>query len=135
MSYLRLKTSKKKDAIIFKNYYYQCFRVNKSTTYFKCRETGCHASVTISNATGEVNSFSENHNNHISLSDIEIDIKLAVNEMKETIEKQPNNSILSLYESKEIELSLKYKDKSEEFVKLWPQFHQIDSTLYRSQCF
>ena len=61
----------------------------------------CHASVTISYATGDVNSFSENHNNHIPLNDIEIDIKLAVNEMKETIEKQPNNSILSKYEQRD----------------------------------
>ena len=90
MPYLKLKNSKKEDAIILKNYYYNCFRVIKTrkfrTTYFKFRETVCHASVTISNATGYVNSFSDNHKNHNSVSDIEIDIKLSVYEIKEEIE-------------------------------------------------
>ena len=53
VKYIKDRSSKNVKAIIFNNFYYNKFRVNKNSTYYKCREPGCHASVTIKNS-GEI---------------------------------------------------------------------------------
>ena len=134
MDYIRIKSTKNNEAIIYNNFYYNKFRKNQQTTNFKCRELGCHASVTIYNESGSIKTpINLNHTGDHSLSPIEIDIKLAISEIKEKIVANPNQAILSFYKAKQIELSKKYKDNLDEFLKLWPYFHQLDSALYRKK--
>ena len=134
MDYKIIKTSKNKEAIIYNNFYYNKFRLNQKTTYFKCRESGCHASLSIYNESGELKKpVILNHNGNNGLSPIEIDIKEAINEIKEKIKVNPNEAVLKLYEDKEVELSVKYKDDHDEFLKLLRSFHQVDSVFYKKK--
>ena len=54
-------------------------------------------------------------------------------EITNEIESNPNLLVLGIYEEKENELSLKYKEHIDEFLIFWPSFESIDSRFYRTK--
>ena len=95
------------------------------TKVFKCRQKiksknkQCDALFTLKH---EVKfTYQDNSNHQLMESEmIESEIKLLLNEINNLIVKNPNHSIKSLYDDKEIELVNKYG--SELVAKYWPEF-------------
>lgn len=75
----------------------------------------------------QINSY-ESYKNIIFISEIQIEILLAIDEIKNEIVNNPNEPILKYYEMKEIELTKKYgKNVLKDH---WPNFQSIDAGLY-----
>ena len=84
--YFRVRSTKKVEAIVYKNFYYNKFRLNKNSTNYKCREPNCHASLTIYHGSGEIKQpLILNLNGHLPYSSIEIDVRNAILEIMEKI--------------------------------------------------
>ena len=134
MEIYKIFTAKGEPAYYINRFYYTKFRVNKknNSIYYKCREKNlenknCHASVVFDQNDILVPEKYKSEHNHDCLSEIEYDIKLALNEIKIILKNNPNESVLKHYEKKEIELRIKFNDQKKEFNKLWSQL----TLLYR----
>ena len=128
MEFKLIKTCNGKDAIIINKFIYNQFRINKYDTYFKCRETKCHASCILINNT--ISKLKATHNQQ-PLSELDVNIKISLSELKETVKTNPNEPVLKFYEQKEIQLTEQYQDNRTELFEVWPIFESMDSALYR----
>jgi hypothetical protein len=130
--YKVMKTSKGKDAILHDGYYYNQFRVNKSSVVFKCRcvvdeikKKECTGTFTL-HSDGKFK-LGKGHQ-HDPMETIQTDIMLALAEVDKIIISNPTTSIKNVYDQKEIELVNKYGP--ELVAAYWPEFETKDSTYF-----
>ena len=123
-----LKSSKNKDSILHRGFYYNHFRDNKKSTFFKCRRVidkkECSGSFTLSN---DGKCVCKEHQ-HEPMQPIECEIKIIMNEIDKTIEENPTVSIKNTYDQKEIELLKKYGPLK--VAMYWPEFEKKDSHFF-----
>lgn len=125
--YKIFQTSKNKEGIIYKNYYYYFKRINKSdlSRYYKCRIENCSASITIGLG-GEILRATETHS-HDPVSDLDIDIRSAISQMKLDAERT-GASCLKIYEDTVLKIAENHS--YDEIAKNMPEFTSVSTALY-----
>ena len=79
-----IKTAKGKDAVIHNKFYYTLYHSLKKSDYFKCREPNCSAAISLTKETRTILVLKEIHS-HDPLSQVTIDMKIGLNEIKQKI--------------------------------------------------
>lgn len=90
------KSSKNKDSILHRGFYYNHFRDNKKSTFFKCRRVIDKKECTGSFTLGNYGKYVCKEHQHKPMQPIECEIKIIMNEIDKTIEENPTVSISSI---------------------------------------
>ena len=119
-----IKTSKGKDAILYRGFYYNWTRDNKSSTVYKCRETvnkkECPSTFTLNSS----NDIVCKPHTHYPMLPIQCDIMKTRLEIEFEISKNPSVSVSKLWSKKMVELTLKHGEQ--DVAKHCPEFHSIE---------
>lgn len=113
-----------KSQIIYKHFKYQRSAINKNgTSYYVCIDSECGVSLTTDE--DAIAREPKKKHRHDPVSDCEIDIKIAINKLKISVQQDLNLDTQTAYNNIYLELVVKYKAEKKLLTYLWKEWSEI----------